>query len=158
MESLNEGGSRETQSCTPEDVYATLVEAKLNCSIRVFGSQLGLDPPDLDEIEGNSVDQRPKLLLVLMKCAERDGMRDGELAWSWIVDVLRKPALKEYRIAREVEQQYLERGRQLSLSSSLTLSPLSDSASSTDCIWPSPTHDHSMEIGQLILLIKRQLL
>ena len=101
MESLNEGGSRETQSCTPADVYSALVGAKLSCSIRVFGSQLGLDPPDLDEIQGDSVDQRPKLLLVLMKCAER---ADGELAWSWIVDVLRKPALKEYRVAGEIEQ------------------------------------------------------
>ena len=154
MESLNEGGSRETQSCTPADVYSALVGAKLSCSIRVFGSQLGLDPPDLDEIQGDSVDQRPKLLLVLMKCAERAGIRDDELTWSLIVDVLRKPALKEYHIAGELEQQYLERGRQLSLSSSLTLSPLSDSASSTDYVWPSPAH--SMEIGQLILLIKRQ--
>ena len=155
MESLNEGGSRETQSCTPADVYSALVEARLNCSIRVFGSQLGLDPPDLDEIQGDSVDPRPKLLLVLIKCAERASTRDDELTWSRIVDVLRKPALKEYRIAGELEQQYLERGRQLSLSSSLTLSPLSDSASSTDYVWPSPAH--SMEIGQLILLIKGQL-
>ena len=149
--SLNEGGSREPGlSCTPEDVYSALVEAKLNCSIRVFGSQLGLDPPDLDAIERNPLDQPPKLLQVLMKCAERASTRDGELTWSWIVDVLRRPALREYRIAGEVEQQYLgsSRGRQLSLSSSLTLSPLSDSASSTDCVWPSPTH--SMEIGQLL--------
>ena len=154
MESLNEGGSREPESCTPADVYSALVQAKLSCSIRVFGSQLGLDPPDLDEIEGNSVDQGQKLLLVLMKCSERAGIRDDELTWSRIVDILRKPALKEYRIAGELEQQYLERGRQLSLSSSLTLSPLSDSASSTDYVWPSPAH--SMEIGQLILLIERQ--
>jgi hypothetical protein len=148
---VDENGSRESeldQTCTPAEVYSALVDAKLNCSIRVFGSQLGLDPPDLDAIEQNSVDQPPKLLKVLMKCSERAALREGDLRWSWIVGVLRRPALREYRVANQIEQQYLmsmRKRRQSSISSSLTLSPLSDSTSSTDYVWPSPTQ--SMEIG-----------
>lgn len=144
MESLNEDGDRETEferACTPEDVFSALVEAKLNCSIRVFGSQLGLDPPDLDAIEHNPLDQPPKLLQVLNKCSERAMCG---LTWARISDVLKKPALREYRVANQIEQQYLM--RHSSVSSSLTLSPLSSSTSSTDCVWPSQTHDH-MEIG-----------
>ena len=144
MESLNEDGGRETElerSCTPEDVFSALVDAKLSCSIRVFGSQLGLDSPDLDAIEHNPLDQPPKLLQVLNKCSERAMCG---LTWARISDVLKKPALREYRVASQIEQQYLRRNS--SVSSLLTLSPLSSSTSSTDCVWPFPTYDH-MKVG-----------
>lgn len=124
---------------TPEDVYSAL-EGKLSCSIRVFGSQLGLDTPDLDAIEQDPFDQPPKLLKVLKKASERAVYG---LTWRWIVDVLKKPALMEYRVASQIEQQYMR--RHSSVSSSMTLSPLTSSTSSTD--WPTPTH---MEIGNTI--------
>ena len=144
MDSSNENGDREAElepSCTPEDVFSALIDAKLSCSTRVFGSQLGLDPPDLDAIIHNPLDQPPKLLQILNKCSERAMCG---LTWARISDVLKKPALREYRVTNQIEHQYLR--RQSSLSSSLTLSPLSSSTSSTDCVWPFPTHEH-MEIG-----------
>ena len=91
-------GTELERSCTPEDVYAVLVDVKLSCNSRVFGSQLGLDPPDLDAIEHNPrLDQPPKLLQVLIKCFDRDDK--SALTWIWIADVLRRPALREYRVA-----------------------------------------------------------
>ena len=139
---MDEDRDHETElerPCTPEDVYSAL-EGKLSCSVRVLGSQLGLDTPDLDAIEQDPFDQPPKLLKVLKKCSDRAvyGLR-----WRWIADVLKKPALMEYRVSSQIEQQYMR--RHSSVSSTLTLSPLTSSTSSTD--WPSLTR---MEIGNAI--------
>ena len=141
MESIHEDQGHESElerSCTPEDVYSALIEAKLNCNIRVLGSQLGLDPADLDAIEHESLDQPLRLLKVLEKCSKRAVYG---LTWSWIADILRKPALREYRVAAQLEQHYQRRHSSISNS---TLSPLTSSTSSTDYVWPSPTH---MDIG-----------
>ena len=143
MESFNEDQDREIERpCTPENVYSALVNAKLNCSVRVFGSQLGLDPSDLDLIEQPPHDQPPPLMKVLIKCSQR---AECGLTWTWIADVLRKPALREFRVASCIEQQYVR--RHSSVSSSI-LSPLSSSTSSTDYAWPPPV---DMEIGTVTI-------
>ena len=139
MESFNEEAELE-RSCTPEDVYSAL-ESKLSCSTRVLGSQLGLDTSDLDVIEQDHFNQPPRLLQVLKKCSERAVYG---LTWRWIADVLKKQAVKEGRLANQIEQQYLR--RHSSVSSSLTLSPLSSLTSSIDL--PSPT---PMETGNVAL-------
>lgn len=133
------------QPCTPRAVYSAFVKAKLNCSIRVLGSQMGLDPPDLDAIDDMrlDIDQQLKLLKMLEKCFSR---AIYGLTWNQIADVLKKPALREYRVASHIEQHHVR--RQSSVSSSLTLSPLSSLASS-DNVWTSPSH--SMEIGIVLL-------
>ena len=131
----------ELDSCTPSDVYTVLIEAKLNCSIRVLGSQLGLDPSDLDAIERESLDPPLKLLMVLEKCSKRT---IWGLTWSRIAEVLRKPALQQNRVANIIEGKNPRRNS--SVSSSMILSPLS-STSSMDNPW-SPSSSTHMDVGK----------
>ena len=82
----------ETQ-CTPEEIRRIFLENNLNCSFRVLGNQLGLDPCDLNMLE-RSHQEEELLRKILQKCKERE-----LLSWTKLVSVLRKPALKQYRIA-----------------------------------------------------------
>ena len=122
--------------CTPEDIYSTFIEAKLSCSFRVLGSQLGLDPPDLDEIELYPPNER--LMNLLTKCSQRRG---SDLTWTWVVDVLKKPALKQKRVVEFIER-HQHAHRSSSVSSSVSLS----SSTSSEALWtPTP-----METGRAV--------
>lgn len=125
------------ESETPEDVYVALHNAGLSCSFRVFGSQLGLDPQDLNEIESAHFSER--LIKLLVKCSER-----RSLTWTWIVDVLRKPALREFNVAMEIEEHHCERSSRASGSRSLSLS-----SSTSSCGPLSPMSPTFMEMGML---------
>ena len=131
MEISNE----DDESADPVDVHAVLVEAKLSCSFRVLGSQLGLDPPDLDEIESYPYNER--LIKLLIKCSQR---RVSGLSWKWVAEVLKKPALRQYNVAAYIEG---ERARRSSAPSDLRELSLSSSISSTEPF--SPTSSASLE-------------
>ena len=138
METSHEDSESGGLICTPANVYSVFRGAGLSCSFRVLGSQLGLDPQDLNEVESAPYNER--LIKLLAKCSDR-----SSLTWSWIVQVLKKPALGEFSIARSIERRYVSESsssagfdsRSLSLSSSLT---------SSDVL--SPTSSTSMEIGR----------
>ena len=134
MESSFEGRENGVCSCTPENVLRAFTDANLSCNFRVLGSQLGLDPPDLNEIESAPYDQR--LMRLLLKCSQR--RTDPEFTWSWIAGILRKPALREYSVARHIDQHYVRRNSSIS-----TLSSLSSSTSSTEPLLLSPVHRDS---------------
>lgn len=87
----------EESQCTPEKVFHALTTNNLACNLRVLGSQLGLKTSDLETISQNSRSYEDQLIKTLCKC------RDLEyLSWINIVSVLRKPALKQYRIAAKL--------------------------------------------------------
>ena len=88
--------------CTPREVLRVLVtENNLSCNLRVFGSQLGLNRSDLDTILERSCPYEQRLTEILYKCHDKE-----LLSWIKIASVLRKPALKQYRIAARICQMY----------------------------------------------------
>ena len=87
---------KESLSCTSENVYKLLMESRMSCNLRVLGSQLGLDPPDLDLIEQHPVSER--LSRIIDSCFQR-----GQPTWSWIIQTLKKPSLKLYNCASYID-------------------------------------------------------
>ena len=142
METLRSDSESEEYSCTPEDAYVALHNPLLSCSLRVLGSQLGLHPQDLNEIESHTAGNfGERLVKLLVKCSER-----YTLTWPWIVDVLRKPALQQYSVAKEIEECHCGRSCESTGSDGRSLS-LSSSTSS--CGPLSPVSPTLMEIGML---------
>ena len=114
--------------CSPKESLDFLMENNLNCNLRVLGCQLGLKPSDLDTLLplDQSRPYQQLLFQILSKCNERE-----LLSWIKLVSVLRKPALKQYRIANKIcnafkimtgssESDSLQSPRSGSLESSLT--------------------------------------
>ena len=89
--------------CTPDEALSVLIENNLSCNLRVLGSQLGLKPSDLDTLlpPDQSRPYQQLLIQILSKCNEKE-----LLSWTKIVSVLRKPALKQYRVASRICNTY----------------------------------------------------
>ena len=85
--------------CTPKEALDFLTENNLSCNLRVLGCQLGLKPSDLDTLlpPDQSRPYQQLLFQILSKCSEKEF-----LSWVKLVSVLRKPALKQYRIANKI--------------------------------------------------------
>ena len=91
----------EATQCTPEEVWQFLIENDLDCSFRVLGNQLGLTLYDLKLLEETSADQL--LIRILQKCSEKELLS----SWKKIEYVLRRPALKQYRIANKIRRTHI---------------------------------------------------
>ena len=90
--------------CTPKEAFEFFTENNLSCNLRVLGCQLGLKPSDLDTLlpPDKSCPQYQELLFhILSKCSEKE-----LLSWIKLASVLRKPALKQYRIANKIYTTY----------------------------------------------------
>ena len=87
---------KESLLCTSENVYRLLMESQMSCNLRVLGSQLGLDPHDLDLIEQHPVGEH--LSRITDSCFRR-----GQPTWSWIIQTLKKPSLKLYSCASYID-------------------------------------------------------
>jgi hypothetical protein len=86
--------------CTPEEALKFLMANNLSSNLRVLGCQLGLMPSDLDTLLPPDQSSRPYqqlLFQILSKCSENE-----LLSWIKLASVLRKPALKQYRIANKI--------------------------------------------------------
>jgi hypothetical protein len=86
--------------CAPEEAFEFLMGNNLNCNLRVLGCQLGLRPSDLDTPLPPDQSSRPyqhMLFQILSKCSEIE-----LLSWTKLASVLRKSALKQYRIANKI--------------------------------------------------------
>ena len=85
--------------CNPEEALDFLMENNLSCNLRVLGCQLGLKPSDLDTLlpPDQSHPYQYLLLKVLSKCSEKE-----LLSWIKLASILRRPALKQYRIANKM--------------------------------------------------------
>ena len=127
------------RECTPDEVLRIFSENNLNCSFRVLGNQLGLQPYDLNILEHSN--QLEDLLgRILQKCSKRE-----LLSWTKLVSVLRKPALKQYRVANKICRMF-----------NLSRSSRSDSAGSSMQSSDSLSRDGSLsmvdpEDGKLLL-------
>ena len=89
--------------CTPKEALDFLMDNNLSCNLRVLGCQLGLKPSDLDTLlpPDQSRPYQQLLFQILSRCSEKE-----LLSWIKIVSVLRKPALKQYRIANKICNTY----------------------------------------------------
>ena len=88
----------DASQCDPEEVLRVFTENDLSCSLRVLGCQLGLKIFDLNTIERLCSDDNEQYLRkILQKCHERQ-----LLSWIKIASALRKPALKQYKLANRV--------------------------------------------------------
>ena len=85
--------------CTPEEVLRIFADNDLNCNLRVLGNQLGLKPFDLNSI---SLFERSCPYVELLGRILHECWNKELLSWMNIVSVLRKPALKQYRIANRI--------------------------------------------------------
>ena len=86
--------------CIPKEALEFLIENNLSCNLRVLGCQLGLKPSDLYALLPPDQSRPYQFLLfqVLSKCSEME-----QLSWIKLVSILRKPALKQYRIANKID-------------------------------------------------------
>lgn len=136
METSCSDSESDENLCTPENVFFALLNSSLlNCSLRVLGSQLGLHTQDLNEIESQTNTSNERLVKLLVKCSER-----YTLTWHGVVAVLRKPALKQYSVAKEIAERHCGRNSTASDSRSMSLS-----SSTSSCGPLSPVSP--MEIG-----------
>lgn len=77
---------------------------RVTCSLRVLGSQLGLEPYELDDLERMSAQtlSNPRQLLV-DECFKKEKLT----SWHQLATVLEKPALRQRKIASDIRRQYL---------------------------------------------------
>ena len=111
--------------CTPKEALDFLMKNTLSCNLRVLGCQLGLKPSDLDTLlpPDQSCPYQQLLFQILIKSSDKE-----LLSWTKLVSVLRRPALKQYKIANKIcttygimtESASLQSRRSGSLESSLT--------------------------------------
>ena len=106
---------------------------KIDCSLRVLGSQFGLEPSELTDLERQSAQNLRQLLL--NKCFSKEKITSMEQ----FASVLDKPALKQYGIARDIRKRFGP-SRQFSMDS--TTSSIQSMAS---CMSPTQSFTSSME-------------
>ena len=130
--------------CTPRHVLRIFADVKLSCNLRVLGSQLGLDPAHLDEIQDLPRGER------MMKILETSNDRVQGLSWSLLMSVLRKPALKEYSAAFSIEC-YTSRSMSETSNSSVYTEGLLRSVSTSTCS-PESSLTSNMDAGKIVTL------
>jgi hypothetical protein len=116
--------------------------AQMTCNLRVLGSQLGLEPYELDEIAYPSVSLYDQKQSLVDKCISREKLP----SWEYLAATLEKPALNLRKMAAEIRSKYVYT-RQYSLESCSSInSPMSpdlESVSSQEVSFSS-----SMEVDQ----------
>lgn len=75
--------------------------SELTCNLRVLGSQLRLEPYELDDLWS----QRPSNVRqrLLEECFKKEKIE----SWQQFVDVLEKPAINQQAIAEKIRERYL---------------------------------------------------
>ena len=129
--------------------------AQMTCNLRVLGSQLGLEPYDLNEIEYPSAplyDQKQKLV---DKCISKEKLP----SWEQLATTLEKPALNLRKMAGEIRAKHVY-SRQYSFEScssiSSPMSPGLESISSQETsLSPSMEVDQSKEVIANLLIFTK---
>ena len=108
---------------------------RIDCNLRVLGSQFGLEPSELTDLELRSVHTSTDFrMLLLNKCFEKEKIT----SWEQFVSVLEKPVLIQTAVAKEIKRTIL--GRQVSMDSAG-----SSITSVTSCTSPMQSLTSSME-------------
>ena len=105
---------------TKEDVRRYFSE--VTCNLRVLGSQLGLEPYELDDLSLREQSD-PRQILV-DECFNKDKIK----SWQQLADVLERPALNQGEIAEKIKGEFLRQSSlELAASSGISSpqSPLS---------------------------------
>ena len=104
---------------TKEDVrpYFTTID----CSLRVLGSQFGLDPGKLTDLERSAQSSSDLRERILEECFKQEKIT----SWYQFVTVLEKPALSQKSIADDVRKRFSSVGRQVSMDSAASSSTAS---------------------------------
>lgn len=108
------------QGITKEDVRRYFSE--VTCNLRVLGSQLGLEPYELDDL-GLQKQSDPRQILV-NECFKKEKI----VSWQQLVDVLEKPALNQGAIANKIKSKHLRQSSSELTTSSRTSSFQSSSS------------------------------
>ena len=77
---------------------------KLTCNLRVLGSQFGLEPYELDEIEDQRVRLCERKQNLLEKCVSKEKLT----SWEHLAATLEKPAVNLRRMAREIRDKCID--------------------------------------------------
>ena len=108
---------------------------RIDCNLRVLGSQFGLEPSELTDLELRSVQTSTDFrMLLLDKCFEKEKIT----SWEQFVSVLEKPVLIQTGVSMEIRRTIL--GRQVSMDSAG-----SSITSVTSCTSPMQSLTSSME-------------
>ena len=111
---------------TKEDIWPYFV--KIDCSLRVLGSQFGIEPSKLTDLERRSGQALMDLRqLLLDECFKLEKIT----SWRQFVTVLEKPIVKEQSIADDIRSRF-NLSRQVSMdsaASSIATTPMSPSQS-----------------------------
>lgn len=76
----------------------------VGCNLRVLGSQLGLEPSELNDLDRRAARERTDLTeLLLEECFKKEKIT----SWHEFVTVLEKPALAENSIAKDIRSRFL---------------------------------------------------
>ena len=107
-----ESGDVFLDQITKEDVREYFL--KMDCSLRVLGSQFGLEPSKLSDLEYQAAQDPMNLrLLLLDECFKQEKIK----SWLQFVTVLEKPALDQRTIAGEIRRRFNSVSRQISMDS-----------------------------------------
>ena len=113
----DESSTSPVQGVTKEVVRRYFSE--VTCNLRVLGSQLGLEPYELDDLSLREQSD-PRQILV-DECFNKDKIR----SWQQLVDVLERPALDQGAIAEKIRGKFLQQSSLESAASSGMSSPQS---------------------------------
>ena len=93
---------------------------KVGCNLRVLGSQLGLEPSELNDLDRRSEREGTDIVeLLLEECFKKEKIK----SWHQFVNVIEKPALAQNNIVKDIRSRFL---RQCSSESDSSLpSPMS---------------------------------
>lgn len=90
--------------------------SKMTCNLRVLGSQFGLEPYELDEVDENCktlADRKQRLLGELIR-------KEKLKSWEQLASTLERPALKLRRLAIEIKQKHVYYSKQHSVDSTVS--------------------------------------
>ena len=77
---------------------------QITCNLRVLGSQLGLEPYELDEVEYHATSLSDQKQRLVDKCVKQEKL----ISWEHLVATLEKPALNMYRMASEIRAKHVQ--------------------------------------------------
>ena len=112
--------------------------AKMTCSLRVLGSQLGLEPHELNELEENYKKLADRKQMLLQVCLRKEKL----MSWEQLSITLEKPALKMTALATEIRQKHVSDSKQASFDSMTSHSSVN-----------SPTSPMEVSPGEFIFTI-----
>ena len=135
-----ESGNVFFDQITKEDVREYFV--KIDCSLRVLGSQFGLETSKLTDLEHQATDPMNLRQLLLDECFKQEKIT----SWHQFVTVLERPALDQRSIANEVRRRFSSVSRQVSMDSAAS----SISITATTPMSPSSSMEASGSFSSLM--------